>query len=244
MIEKRDKKLRKIRKKILIVEDDKYLAHGMGLWLKARGYYVVSATRFSEALERLAEGGIDLVLLDLGLPDSQGLDTYSKVHVQAQETPIVVLTGLNDEKIAIKAVQEGTQDYLVKGEVDSKLLIRSINYAIERHRLLTELVKLQKQLLKAERFRVMVETAGAAAHEINQPLTVLIGMTERLMKKLDPDDPERYKLEAIFGAGEEIKVIVQKMRTARKYVTKPYLNGIDIVDFNEAAEQEGPQVGK
>ena len=86
-------------------------------------------------LKRLAEGDIDVLLLDLSLPDSQGLDSLSKVLSKTPKVPIVVMSGLEDESVAIKAVQEGAQDYLVKGSVDAKLLARSLRYAIERHRL-------------------------------------------------------------------------------------------------------------
>jgi len=90
------------------------------------------ADRLSVGLERLAEGGIDLVLLDLGLPDSMGFDTFTKVHTQSPQVPIVLLTILADEALGVKAVQEGAQDYLTKGQPDSNLLVRSIRYAIER----------------------------------------------------------------------------------------------------------------
>jgi diguanylate cyclase (GGDEF)-like protein len=84
-------------------------------------------------LDRLAAGGIDLVLLDLGLPESVGLDTLRRMQEQAPSVPtLVVLSGLNDENIALQAVQMGAQDYLVKGRVDGSLLMRSIRYAMER----------------------------------------------------------------------------------------------------------------
>ena len=90
-------------------------------------------------LERLSRGGVDLILLDLGLPDSRGLDTFVKTHTQAPEVPIVVLTGLDNETMAIKAVQSGAQDYLIKGQIDDHLLVRALLYAIERGKLVGEL---------------------------------------------------------------------------------------------------------
>jgi diguanylate cyclase (GGDEF)-like protein len=85
-------------------------------------------------LERLAAGGIDVVLLDLGLPDSVGLDTFTTVNTQAPQVPILVLTGLDDEALAVQVVQQGAQDYLVKGQADGDSLARAIRYAIERKR--------------------------------------------------------------------------------------------------------------
>jgi len=92
--------------------------------------------RLSAGLECLDREEKDLVLLDLNLPDSHGLDTIIKAHTREPTVPIVVLTSLADEMMGSKALKEGAQDYLVKNELDSRLLVRSIRYAIERHRLL------------------------------------------------------------------------------------------------------------
>lgn len=93
----------------------------------------------SDALERLADGGIDLVLLDLSLPDSDGVATFERMYAFAPDVPVVVLTDLHDEKVAMTTVQGGAQDYLVRDEVGSGILVRSIRYAIERHRLTSAL---------------------------------------------------------------------------------------------------------
>uniref|UniRef100_B8HVZ7 histidine kinase n=1 Tax=Cyanothece sp. (strain PCC 7425 / ATCC 29141) TaxID=395961 RepID=B8HVZ7_CYAP4 len=88
----------------------------------------------SQGYERLHESQFDAILLDLFLPDSQGFETFARLHQQEREIPIVVTTGLNDEFLALKAVQAGAQDYLVKGQITGELLVRSIRYAIERRR--------------------------------------------------------------------------------------------------------------
>jgi DNA-binding NarL/FixJ family response regulator len=77
----------------------------------------------------------DVVLLDLTLPDSHGFDTFTMVHTHVPDVAIVVLSGLDDETLAVRAVQEGAQDYLVKGKVDGGAILRSMRYAIERQRL-------------------------------------------------------------------------------------------------------------
>ncbi len=94
--------------------------------------------RLSGAVQRLGKEAFDVVLLDLSLPDSQGLDTLVQLQEQAFEAPVIVLTGTDDENLALKAVQMGAQDYLVKRQSDSNLLVRAIRYAVERHRLLAE----------------------------------------------------------------------------------------------------------
>jgi len=101
--------------------------------------------KLQDGLKRLSNGGADIVLLDLELPDSKGLDTFIKVHNHEAEVPVVVLTGLEDEKIGLEAVQQGAQDYLVKGQVDGNLLIRAMRYAIERQRADEELRKSEEK---------------------------------------------------------------------------------------------------
>ena len=111
------------------------------------------APRLMEGLQRLAHDTFDTVLLDLGLPDSQGLDTLTRATAETAGVPIIVLTGLTDEAVGIEAMQKGAQDYLMKGEVDEKLLERAIHYAIERKQVEVELQQHRDQLevLVAER---------------------------------------------------------------------------------------------
>lgn len=100
---------------------------------------ILSVDSLSRGLECISNSRIDLILLDLGLPDCQGFETFTRVYNRAQDIPIVVMTGLKNEMLGVKAVQEGAQDYIVKGELNSSLLLRSIRYALERHRLRREL---------------------------------------------------------------------------------------------------------
>lgn len=105
----------------------------------ANAFELECAETLSAGIDRLLEGGIDVVLVDLSLPDSHGLDTFMSVRRGSPGVPVVVLTGLDDEEVAIQAVQAGAQDYLVKGHADANVLTRAIRYAIERHRLLAQL---------------------------------------------------------------------------------------------------------
>jgi len=90
-------------------------------------YQIECADHLSAGLEYLVKGEIGVVLLDLGLPDSQGFDTLHKVRAQAPAVPIVVVTGLDDETLAVQAMRQGAQDYLTKGDIDSKTLFSSGN---------------------------------------------------------------------------------------------------------------------
>jgi diguanylate cyclase (GGDEF)-like protein len=123
--------------KALLIEDqpgDARLTSEMVAAVTGTPTQLSFADRLSTGMRRLAKGGIDVVLLDLGLPDSQGLATFATVYAQVSEIPIVVLTGIDDEKHGVEAVQQGAQDYLVKGQVDGDTLLRTIRYAIERKR--------------------------------------------------------------------------------------------------------------
>jgi len=121
--------------KVLLVEDNPGDALLVRMLLEEVGASKLDLTEvglLGEALERLVEEDFGVVLLDLSLPDSQGLDTVNQVRVVAPEAPIVVLSGLDDEEMALQALQSGAQDYLVKGQGDGDLIARSIRYAIER----------------------------------------------------------------------------------------------------------------
>ncbi len=122
---------------ILLVEDDPDDVWVMRNLLSDRWdgpFKLTHVELLSAGLERVAEAPYDIILLDLSLPDSQGLESFFTMHARAGGVPIVVLSGYNDESVAVRAVQAGAQDYLVKGQVDDNLLVRSIRYAIERTR--------------------------------------------------------------------------------------------------------------
>ena len=129
--------MKKRQIKVLLIEDnpgDARLIQEMLIEAADATPKIESVNRLDTGLKRLSTGDIDLLLLDLGLPDSQGFDTFIKAHNQAREVPIVVLTGLDDEELGLTAVKKGAQDYVVKGQVDANLLIRAVRYAIERNK--------------------------------------------------------------------------------------------------------------
>ncbi|MDD5307454.1 MAG: response regulator [Deltaproteobacteria bacterium] len=135
---------------VLLVEDNPGDARLIEIALcdPARADCVVErATTLAAGLERLAKGGIDAVLLDLGLPDSVGLETFARVRREFSDAPIVVITGNDDERAALEAMRHGAQDYLVKGSVDGVLLARSVRYAVERKRL-EEALRKSEELLR------------------------------------------------------------------------------------------------
>jgi PAS domain S-box-containing protein len=101
-------------------------------------------------MKRLSTQAFDVVLLDLGLPDSSGIETFSRLHAQAQNVPVIVLTGFDDDEVGLKAVQSGAHDYLIKGQMSASVLRRCIRYAVERQRSLVELERRTQQLIESE----------------------------------------------------------------------------------------------
>lgn len=168
--------------KILLVEDNpadlrllrEYLAE-----ITSTQYQLDHVDLLADALARLNQGRFDVVLADLSLPDCHGLDTFRRLHQRVPDTPILVLSGFDDEAFAINAVREGAQDYLVKGRVDPYWLARAIRYAIERHqieRALQESEAHYKHLLESitdYTYTVAIE-AGRAVQSVHGPGCVAV----------------------------------------------------------------------
>jgi signal transduction histidine kinase/CheY-like chemotaxis protein len=121
--------------RVLLVEDNPGDARLIQEMLKETGgdgFEIDWVSELGEGLERLGAGRVDLVLLDLGLPDSRGIETFFKAYAHSPQVPFVLMTGLDDETLALTAVRQGAQDYLVKGATDASMLLRAIRYATER----------------------------------------------------------------------------------------------------------------
>jgi diguanylate cyclase (GGDEF)-like protein/PAS domain S-box-containing protein len=137
--------------KVLLIEDSREQAFMIDKILKAYKksvFSVETADTLVRGLERLAKNGVDIVLLDLTLPDSIGLDTFGRVHAYAPNIPIIILTASDDDKLARQAIAKGAQDYLVKDEFNTELLGRSVLHAVERNKIRMQLHRMQEKLQK------------------------------------------------------------------------------------------------
>ena len=120
---------------LLLVEDNPGDARLLREMLNEAGAHKTEMTQaesMAEAERHLAQALFDIVLLDLGLPDAQGLEAVRRARAIAPRVPLVVLTGLDDESLATRALQAGAQDYLIKGQIETRGLLRALRYAIER----------------------------------------------------------------------------------------------------------------
>lgn len=181
--------------KVLLVEDnpgDARLVAELAYEAGCNECSLVHQERLADALTWLAKNDCDLILLDLSLPDAQGLATVSRTRAAAPAKPIVVLTGLDDEKVALTALQQGAQDYLVKGKFDSALLVRSVRYARERHRYEQQLEQNCRELARLVELRN--QFLGMAAHDLRNPLTVILTASDFLLSgDADRLSPEKRR---------------------------------------------------
>jgi len=155
-------------KKVLLVEDNPGDARLLREMLNEDGSLDVDlacVSFMSEAERHLATLTVDIILLDLGLPDAQGLAAIRRARIAAPDIPLVVLTGMDDEALAGQSLQEGAQDYLIKGQIDTRGLLRALRYAGERKRL----------------ERLKDEFVSTVSHELRTPLTSIAGSLGLLM---------------------------------------------------------------
>ena len=150
--------------KVLLIEDDLSYATLIQRMFSKIGtdlFETAHSVILSDGLDHVSERETDVVLLDLGLPDSQNLETFYRFHAHMPGMPIIILSGLDDAEIAIKAVHEGAQDYLVKGDVNADMLVRAVRYAIERKQT-EEILRKDK-----ERYQTILESIPEGYYEVD-----------------------------------------------------------------------------
>jgi signal transduction histidine kinase len=156
------------RTTVLLVEDNPADARLILLALPASEFAVTHVECLADATDRLEVDGADVVLLDLSLPDGEGAESIAWILAAAPGTPVVVLTGLTNDQVALRAVRAGVQDYLVKDRLDGEVLPRTIRHAIERERLLGELDALRRRQLETKD-----QLLSNVSHELRTPLNAV-----------------------------------------------------------------------
>ena len=135
----------------LLVEDNADFARIIKHTLSFEKYplfEVEHAENLETALHALREKSFDLILTDLGLPDSRGIDTFDQIAALKKNIPVVILTAMDNESLALDVVKKGAQDYLVKTDIDAKILVRILKYALERHQQRNQMEELNGRLEK------------------------------------------------------------------------------------------------
>ena len=172
-------------------------------------------------LNALESNLYQVLLLDLSLPDSQGLDTFRTVQERHPKLPLIVLSGLDDRTLALQAVGEGAQDYLVKGQVDGNLISRSMHYAVERKRIEEEKSRFQEQLFQSQKMEAIGTLAGGVAHDFNNLMTAIQGFTDVVILKTDAQNPIMRALKQIRNAAASAADLTRQMLLfSRKHPTQ------------------------
>jgi two-component system, sensor histidine kinase and response regulator len=177
---------------------------------------LVHVGQLEDAAKLLGQESFQIILLDLSLPDSQGIETLVRVQGQAPSAPIVVLTGLDDDNIALQAVRAGAQDYLVKGEIDARNLLRAIRYASERKQAYEEMARLAADLTRANKAKD--EFLNVMSHELRTPLSIVLGYSSMLREEqLGPlTEGQEQGMSVIQRNSKELLTMIDSMMDAVK----------------------------
>ncbi|MGK2851161.1 MAG: response regulator [Candidatus Limnocylindrales bacterium] len=233
---------------LLVVEDNPGDARLLREMLHVQDAHLTDLTHvesMGDAERHLATTGVDVILLDLGLPDAQGLDAVRRARAVAPNVPLVVLTGLDDESLAVLALQEGAQDYLIKGQIDARSLLRAVRYAIERKVLEDASRASEHQLLQAQKLESVGRLAGGIAHDFNNMLFAISGYAELLGQDLVDMDPVRVDRRGLLSsvaairdaAGRASALTGQLLTFSRQQVV-----AVTVLDINAAVTSIAPMV--
>ena len=224
--------------KILLIEDNKEDAVIIREMLKETSnisFELKHVDRLKTGFESLFNDLFDVLLLDLNLPDSWGFDTFIRTYDQVPELPIVIMSGFDDEDIAVKAVREGAQDYLIKGQIDGRLLARSISYAIERKETEKELMKSQKDLRELIEWheKELLETERKLHEEITEREKV----ENKLIDALKNVETEKSRLDTLINK-LPVGILIVEASSGKPLIKNKKLEDIwgDCLKIEELAE--------
>lgn len=222
--------------RVLIIEDDPVsglLVEKTLAFEKARPFESVWVQTLGDALNRLETETFPVVILDLNLPDSQGIESFRRVSEAVPEAAIVLLTGMSDESVALEAMQAGAQDYLGKSPIDPQLLVRAVRYAHERKRARRETEKLKDEFLHH------------VSHELRSPLTAIYQAVQLLAEGITGEArPDQKRLAAIaLRNSEHLKAMIDDLLESTraetgKLTVEPRRVDVGVVVADVAAEKK------
>ncbi len=236
---------------VLLIEDeppDAEIVHYLAADARDINLKITDARSLSSALDLLRAENFDLILSDLGLPDSRGIETFIKINTASPDVPVVLLTGLSDRELAATVVRSGAQDYLVKGEIDSSLLSKAVRYALERHRMLTELRTNLRAVKMLETEREII--LSMFAHDIKNAIMPTSWILSKMISGKDVAREDLVPIkESIISAENMLADFIAFSRLATKEY-KPVREAFDIKAairkqveiFRPQAEEKGLKI--
>ena len=216
--------------RILLAEDEPTSRLLFMKRVESWGHDVVAYEDGAEAWQALQKPDAPkLAILDWMMPGMEGPEICRRLRElpHGKLTYVIILTAKGQKSDVVEGLEAGANDYVTKPPDMDELRARLTVGA--------RVLDLQDRLIEAERSRVLVQAAGAAAHEINQPLTILMGNAQILLMRMPEDDPHRETIETLLRSSERIAGIVKQMGEIREVITKPYIDGIEIIDFDASA---------
>ena len=230
---------------ILLVDDDPLIYRVVQQVLDRSSepieFIIETVENLAGALELLNQKSFDIVLLDLGLPDSSGIDTVKKVHASNPNVPVVVLTGSSDE-MGVEAIKEGADDYLVKGKFFKHLAVRTIRYTLERKKAENALATLNKDLeVTVKKLylsnRELENFVYVASHDLREPLRKISAFGELLQESLEDnlDDDQRENLEFMIDGSHRMQQMIEALLVHSRVNTRGAT--FREVDLNTVVEQ-------
>ena len=235
---------------ILLVDDEKVNLKILSAILRPGGYQFLEAARGEEALTALKDGSVDLIILDLMMPGMDGFQALEKIKEDPSTAfiPVIIASALKDASAIERGLELGANDYFTKPLTDDdrrfqlplkvRNLIKMKKMQDQLARLNDELKKTQDRMIQKEKEAAVVEMAGAASHELNQPLTAIMGNLQLIMARLPQDDPLAEKLEKVMGQVDRMVELVRKIGQITRYRTKRYAENIKIVDIDQASRAD------
>jgi two-component system cell cycle sensor histidine kinase/response regulator CckA len=240
--------LKPVRRLLLVVEDspgDARLLQEMISEQEPLSTSITHVASMSEAEDHLARTAVDVIILDLGLPDAHGMDGVRRAQAAAPHVPLVVLTGLNDDLMAAQALQEGAQDYLVKGQIEGYGLVRAIRYAIERKVTDDARKASENQLLQAQKLESLGRLAGVIAHDFNNILSVILSYTAFLGEDLRSANPGRMASTNLLTHVDGIKEAAERATALTAQLLafgRREVIALEVLDLNAAITRIVPMV--
>ncbi len=217
--------------RILVIDDDARFRSSIKRLLRSVEVHgdrcqVFEADSGDAALLHLQAEEADCVLIDNFMPGGNGVDWIERLFEARPTTALVMITGNGDEETAVLAMKRGAMDYLVKGSITTAALSRAIGNAVEKRRLRNAVESQRRELMEAERQRVMFESIGAACHHLGQPVTVLSTYLQ-LMQRQENAPALLEMVNNSLASVQAISDVLDRLRNVNAYRTEPYLPAAD-----------------